>query len=61
MAENKTRPTGAAVDDFLASVADPQRRADAQAMRDLMERASGEGAAMWGALDRRLRQLSLQV
>lgn len=48
MAENKTRPTGAAVDSFLAGIADPARRADAEALRALIERVSGEPAAMWG-------------
>lgn len=48
MAENKTKPTGAAVDAFLDGVADSQRREDAHAMRALMERVSGAPAAMWG-------------
>jgi Domain of unknown function (DU1801) len=48
MAENKTKPTGVAVDAFLDGIADPQRRADAQKVRALMERLSGEPAAMWG-------------
>jgi hypothetical protein len=48
MAENKTRATAASVDDFLDRVADPQRREDAKTVRALMERVSGEPAAMWG-------------
>jgi hypothetical protein len=48
MAENKTRATAASVDDFLDSVPDPQRRDDARILRALMERVSGERAAMWG-------------
>jgi hypothetical protein len=48
MAENKTKPTGISVDAFLDGVADPQRRADAHKVRALMERLSGEPAAMWG-------------
>lgn len=48
MAENKTKPTGVSVDAFLDGVADPQRRADAHKVRALMERLSGEPAAMWG-------------
>jgi hypothetical protein len=48
MAENKTRATAASVDEFLDSIPDPQRRADAGTLRALMERASGEPAAMWG-------------
>ena len=48
MAELKTKPTGISVDAFLDGVADPQRRADAQRVRAMMERLSGEPAAMWG-------------
>jgi len=48
MAELKTRPTGVSVDAFLGGVADPGRRADAHKARALMERLSGEPAAMWG-------------
>ena len=48
MAELKTRPTGVSVDAFLGGVADPGRRADAHQVRALMERLSGEPAAMWG-------------
>src|SRR5258706_6166647 len=48
MAENKTRATAASVDDFLDAVPDPQRRADGRTLRALMERVSGEPAAMWG-------------
>jgi hypothetical protein len=48
MAENKTRPTGVSVDQFLDSVPDPPRREDAKKVRALMERLSGEPAAMWG-------------
>ena len=48
MAENKTKATEASVDAFLDAVADTQRREDARAVRALMERLSGEPAAMWG-------------
>ena len=48
MADNKTKPTGVSVDAFLAGIADPERRADAHQVRALMERLSGEPAAMWG-------------
>ncbi|MAL03950.1 MAG: hypothetical protein CL625_06735 [Arenimonas sp.] len=46
--ENKTRATNADVDDFLAGVADPQRREDCQRVRKLMEAATGAPARMWG-------------
>ena len=48
MAENKTRPTGASVDHFIAAVPDEQRRADAKALLAMMERLSGEEPYMWG-------------
>lgn len=48
MAENKTKPTEVSVDDFLAAVPDKQRREDARSMRTILERLTGEPAAMWG-------------
>jgi hypothetical protein len=48
MTENKTQPTGQPVADFLAGVADPQRRADCQAVLKMMEKASGREPVMWG-------------
>lgn len=48
MAEPKTRPTGASVDEFLANVADEARRADAQAVLELMQKVSKEKPTMWG-------------
>jgi hypothetical protein len=48
MAQNKTRATTASVDSFLAAVPDPRRRADGKALREMMERMSGETATMWG-------------
>jgi hypothetical protein len=48
MAENKTKPTGVAVDAFIDAVPDPQRREDAKVLRAMMERLSGEPATMWG-------------
>ena len=48
MAENKTKPTDASVDEFLEAVEHPVRRADGKALREMMERVSGEPAVMWG-------------
>ncbi|HEV2817957.1 MAG TPA: DUF1801 domain-containing protein [Allosphingosinicella sp.] len=48
MADLKTKPTGVSVDAFLDGIADPDPRADAHKVRALMERLSGEPAAMWG-------------
>jgi len=48
MAENKTRANDVSVDDFLAKVQSEQRRKDGRAVRDMMERITGEPAKMWG-------------
>lgn len=46
--ENKTKATEVSVDAFIASVADADQRTDAEKIRALMERLSGEPATMWG-------------
>jgi hypothetical protein len=48
MAKIKTRATGADVTAYLDSVVDTTRRADAHAVRALMERVTGERGTMWG-------------
>src|SRR5690348_9799779 len=48
MAELKTQRTGASVADFLAGVADPTRRADAEAVCALMTEVTGVIPEMWG-------------
>ena len=48
MAEIKTKPTGVDVTAFLDAVPDERRRAEGHAMRELMERITGEPATMWG-------------
>jgi hypothetical protein len=48
MAEAKTQRNDASVADFLAGVADPVRRADAQAVCALMAEVTGEQPTMWG-------------
>jgi hypothetical protein len=48
MPENKTQPTTASVDAFIAAAQPPERSADAKVVRTLMERLSGEPATMWG-------------
>ena len=47
MTEIKTRPTGDDVSALLAAIADPQRRADAEAICAMMARASGESPQIW--------------
>ena len=47
-AENKTRPTGDAVEAFLAAVTPEARREDGRTICALMQRLSGWPPAMWG-------------
>ncbi|MFN0282016.1 MAG: DUF1801 domain-containing protein [Kineosporiaceae bacterium] len=49
MAELKTKPTDGDVGAFLEAVADPVRRADAIAVRELLDRVTGEQAVLWGS------------
>lgn len=47
-AENKTQPTLVPVQDFLATVEHPTRRADADTLMEMMKRVTGEEPVMWG-------------
>src|SRR5688572_4220228 len=49
MAEPKTTANQGSVDDFLASVADPQRRSDAEEVCVLMQEVTGTAPVMWGS------------
>lgn len=49
MAEPKTKKSPASVDEFLALVEGADRRADAQAVCDLMREVTGAEPAMWGS------------
>ena len=48
MADNKTKPTTISVETFLDGVADIRKRADAKALIDLMQEATGELPVRWG-------------
>lgn len=48
MAQNKTKPTEVDPEAFIAAVEHPVRRADAETLLDLMQRASGYEPKMWG-------------
>lgn len=50
MAEAKTRPTTQSLTDFLAGVADAQRRRDCEQVAKLMQDVTGQPAVMWGAI-----------
>jgi hypothetical protein len=46
--EARTMPTEVSVSDFIGSVENPKRRADAETLCVLFEEISGEPAKMWG-------------
>ena len=46
--EPKTKPTDVPVEDFLAAVDNPKRRADAEVVKTLLAEVSGEQPVMWG-------------
>jgi hypothetical protein len=48
MAELKTNPNDASVEDFLNSVEDAQKRADSWKVLEMMEEISKSPAKMWG-------------
>jgi hypothetical protein len=48
MAENKTKPTDVSVEEFLAAVEHPRRRADGFELLDMMRHITSQEAVMWG-------------
>lgn len=48
MSDNKTAPTDVSVDEFIDTVPDDRRREEAKVLKELMERATGYPATMWG-------------
>jgi hypothetical protein len=48
MAENKTKPTSASVDDFIAAIDNPRRRADARTALAIYKDVTGLPPVMWG-------------
>jgi hypothetical protein len=49
MAEPKTRPNDASVEDFIASIEDPEKQQDCRTIMKLMSKATGEKPVMWGS------------
>lgn len=49
LAEIKTKPTASSVEEFIAKLADEQKRKDSLILLKLMEKATKEKAKMWGA------------
>ena len=48
MAETKTKPTGASVDEYLASRASPEQLADCKAIMAMCKRVTKQQPKMWG-------------
>ncbi|MCW5930007.1 MAG: DUF1801 domain-containing protein [Chitinophagaceae bacterium] len=48
MAENKTKPTHASVEDYIAAIPDAERRGDCQVLVKLMSKVTRETPRMWG-------------
>ena len=49
MAENKTKPTDASVQSYLAAIDDDTRRKDCVALAELMAKATKHPPTMWGS------------
>lgn len=49
MAEPKTRPTTASVEDFLVNLKNPEQQADSRTLVGLMSAATGAEPILWGA------------
>ena len=49
LADLKTKPTIASVEDFLNSIPDEQKRKDSFAILEMMKHTSGEVPRMWGS------------
>ena len=48
MAENKTQPASASVDDFIAKIENPRRRTDALTALKIYQEVTGLPPVMWG-------------
>jgi hypothetical protein len=48
MAENKTKPTDASVDDYIGSRASAQQRADCRKLMALLKKVTRQTPRMWG-------------
>ena len=49
MAEIKTKPTSASVEDFLNNVKDEQKRKDSFVLLEMMRKATGEEPILWSS------------
>lgn len=48
MADNKTKPTDASVEEYIASRANDQQRADCRELMALFQKITGQSPKMWG-------------
>ena len=48
MAENKTKPTGASVENYIAARGSEQQRADCRELVGLLKRVTRQPPKMWG-------------
>jgi hypothetical protein len=46
--ENKTKPTTTDPADFIAAIPDEKRRADCEALSEIMQEVTGQAPVMWG-------------
>jgi hypothetical protein len=49
LAEIKTKPTSASVEDFINQVKDEQKRKDSFVLLEMMKEATGEEPVLWGS------------
>ncbi len=49
LAEIKTKPTTASVDDFINNIKEEQKRKDSFVLLEMMKKATGEEPKMWGS------------
>lgn len=48
MSENKTKPTAASVEDYIAARANEDQLADVKALKSILKRVTGKRPKMWG-------------
>ena len=49
LAEIKTKPTSASVEDFINTIKDEQKRKDSFVLLEMMKKATGEEPVLWGS------------
>jgi hypothetical protein len=49
LAEIKTKPTAASVEDFINAISDEQKRKDSFVLLEMMKKATGEAPVLWSS------------